>query len=78
MNAIGTLTPVTVKSVLARNLREGMTLVDEFDCPVVIIDHRLKTTVRGTGQVAFLVEDLEGGGWRDITLRPSKPVRVMA
>lgn len=77
-NEIDTLTPVAVKSVLAASLRAGMILVDEFDCPTIAIDHRIKAAVRGTGQITFLVEDLERGGWHDMTIRATKIVKVAA
>lgn len=58
-----TLTAVATKLVTHRGLKEGTVLVDEFDCPCAIIDHRIGVR---QGSVYFLVEDLDEGGWSEV------------
>lgn len=71
------LVEVATVTIKAANLREGMVLVDEFNCPVAGIDQRVKATAR-TGEIAFLTADLENGGWNRLALRPALEVKVMA
>ncbi|AJA43758.1 hypothetical protein MILLY_86 [Mycobacterium phage Milly] len=75
---IDSLAAVDTVEVKAANLKEGMVLVDpDLGTPAVGIDHRIRAT-RGTGNVSFLVADLDDGGWRDLHLRASLVVKVVA
>lgn len=74
---IDTIAEVAVITVNAASLRAGMVLVDEFNCPIVGIDHRVKAT-RSSGEIAFLTADLENGGWNRLAFRPALHVKVMA
>lgn len=53
--------PATVE-VRGAYLQAGMVLVDELGCPTAGLDHRIRAT-RNSGSVAFLVADLDRGGW---------------
>lgn len=75
---IDTLSQPQTIEVIARNLKDGMVLVDpELGTPAVGLDHRIRST-RNSGNVSFLVADLENGGWRDLHLTGSVTVKVMA
>lgn len=74
---IDTLAEVPTTTVKASALKPGMVLVDDLDCPVAVIDHRVRAT-RGTGDVAYLINDLERGGWRTQRLGANSQITVMA
>lgn len=67
--------------VVARNLREGMVLMDaELGTPAAAIDHRVSAT-RNSGGIAFLVEDLDGSSrahWYRAEIHRNATVRVLA
>lgn len=68
------MTSITVK---ASNLRPGDTLLDpELGTPVYEIDHRMRA-VRSTGDLKFLVADLEAHTYREIQLRPGVTINIV-
>lgn len=64
INDIDTLTAVAVAKITTRQMREGMILVDEFDMPVFVLDHRIGTK---HGCAEWMVADLDRGHWRTLT-----------
>lgn len=67
--------------VVARNFKVGMVLVDEFDTPIGVLDHRMaigSDKGRNAGAVRWMVEDLEAGKWIESTFGINKPFRVVA
>ena len=74
---VDTFSDVATVTINAASLRAGMVLVDEFDCPVVGIDHRVKASHR-SGEIAFFTADLKKGGWDRLAFRPTTQVKVMA
>lgn len=74
------LEAVAVTEVPANRFREGMVLVDEFDCPVGILDHRmpLERSRRTAGAVKWMFVDLEHGGWDVASFGKNKTFRVVA
>jgi hypothetical protein len=75
--SVDTFAEVATITINAASLRAGMVMVDEFDCPIVGIDHRVKATPR-SGEIAFLTADLDRGGWNRLAFRPTLQVKVMA
>lgn len=75
--SIDTFAEVATVTIKAANLKAGMVLVDEFNCPVAGVDHRVSTN-RGSGDIAFLIADLENGGWNRMAFRPTIDMKVMA
>lgn len=74
---IDTMDAVDTVDVAANALRPGMVLVDpELLTPAVAIDHRMRA-VRGSGEVRYLVADLDNGGWSEVGLRTMATVKVM-
>lgn len=74
---IDTLAAVATIAITAANLRAGMVIVDDLDCPVVGLDHRIKAT-RNSGGIAFLGADLDNGGWNRVEIHRNQQIRVMA
>jgi hypothetical protein len=75
---IDTLAQPALVEVNASNLKAGMVLVDpELGTPAMGIDHKLRST-RNSGNVEFLVADLENGGWRNLSLFSNTVVSVIA
>lgn len=74
---IDPLTEVPVTTVTASKLREGMVLVDEFDMPAAVIDHRMRAT-RNSGAVKFMLLDVETGGHIEHAFHANGTVRVAA
>lgn len=74
---IDPLAEVAVTTVPARSLREGMVLVDEFDMPAAVVDHRMRAT-RGSGSVKFMLLDVETGKHIEHAFHANRTVRVAA
>lgn len=79
--SIDLLAAYDVTEVSASAFRSGMVLVDEFDTPIGILDHRMRIgsdNGRNAGAVRWMVEDLEQGKWVEATFGINKPFRVVA
>lgn len=64
--------------IAARNLREGMVILDpELGTPAVSIDHRNRST-RGTGDMKFFVYDYETRRLEEMNIAPATMVSVVA
>lgn len=64
--------------IKATSLKPGHVLMDpELGTPAAMIDHRIPAT-RGAGTVAYLVNDLDRGGWTKIEIHANKSVSVLA
>lgn len=75
--AVDTLsTPDTIQ-VKGSALRAGMILVDDLGCPAVALDHKVRAP-RNSGAVAFLVNDLDVGGWSEHLFHANRSFPVVA
>lgn len=75
---INTLSEVAAVELPATGLRPGMVLVDpELRTPAAAVDHRMRT-IRGSGEVRYLVTNLDAPGWSEINLSARGTVLVMA
>ena len=64
--------------IKASSLKPGHVLMDaELEVPGAVIDHRIAAP-RGSGAVAFLVADLDRGGWTQIQIHANAQVKVLA
>ena len=62
----------------AKDVKEGMVLLDPFlSTPVAAVDHKMRS-VRDSGCVRFFCADLEDGGWREVSILASVMVKVIA
>lgn len=83
-DTIDALTTFEATEVIARNLKPGMVIldqepiVDDLYCPVLVIDHKMKTPRDRSGNVKFLVEDVLHGGWTEVRIHANKPIKVAA
>ena len=74
LDILGEYPTTTIK---ATSLKAGMVLVDDLDLPAAALDHRMPAT-RGAGQVAWLAENLDEGGWYRQTFHQNADVKVVA
>lgn len=56
LKSLDALDPVEVKG---SELQAGMAILDEFHCPVLVLDHKVRAT-RRSGSVEFMAWKLEG------------------
>ena len=62
----------------ASSLRPGHVLIDPvLCCPIAVIDHRVRAQ-RGSGSIAYLIIDLDRGGWRTVKFHENARITVMA
>lgn len=72
---IDILATFPVATVKGASLKPGMVLLDEFNSPAAVIDHRAGS--KG-GTIRFLVNDLEKGGWTEARIGENAAIKVAA
>lgn len=75
---VGALDSFEMTDVRAANLRAGMILMDaDLGVAEAVIDHRIGA-VRGTGSIAFLIEDVTTGRYEQAQIHGNRYVTVAA
>lgn len=73
INALDTFESVEIQ---AAQLRTGMLVIDpELGCALWSVDHRVRSA-RNSGSVTWMVEDLENGGYKNVSLSPKAMIPV--
>lgn len=64
--------------IAAKDVKEGMVLLDPFlGTPLAGVDHKMRTP-RNSGCVKLFCANLEDGGWREHVIIASLKIKVMA